>query len=101
MKIIPYGKNIYVILDKVEEKTTEGGILLPDMHSEETREGTIIAVGDRVNAERKKEEKLIEVGQRILVQFYAGVSIHSVTKNILDDTHRLITESNVMALIEE
>lgn len=115
IKLLPWGKRILVRLDKVKEKTTEGGVILPDMHSEESRVGTILAIGDGVNEERTRRRKWfqfwkrkkwiegteIKKGQRILVQFYAGISVHMVGENILDDTLRIITESNIQSLVEE
>jgi co-chaperonin GroES (HSP10) len=115
MKIIPWDKRVYVKLDKVEEKKSEGGILLPDKHSEESRLATILAIGDMVNEERTRRRKWFQIwkrrkwidgteikpGQRIVVQFYAGISLHMVTGGMLDDTRRLITESNILCLVEE
>jgi len=101
MKIRPWGRNIYVKLDKVGEGITDGGIILPEMHSEESRVGTILSMGDRVNSNREDGERFLEQGMRVLIQFYAGVAIHLVSSDITDDTHRIITESNVLGVVEE
>jgi len=42
-----------------------------------------------------------KVGDRVLVQFYGGIPIHLVKEGILDDTHRIFTESEILTGVEE
>ena len=94
IKIIPLGKNIYCQLDRVEEKKTEGGIILPDQHSEGTRLAKVIAKGPDVSDR-------IEVDGVYAVDWFSGSALHFVTLGILDDTMRMMSESDLMAKIEE
>lgn len=90
LKIIPQGLRLLIRLNPVEEKKTEGGVILPTRHSEESRLGTIIAIGDEVN-------KKFKVGDQILVAFFSGTVLHFPAEGVLDDTIRMITESEIMA----
>ena len=93
-KIIPEGKRILVQLNSIKECKTEGGVILPDTHSEETRIGTIIAIGDEV-------DKKYQPGNTILVQFFSGTVLHFPGSSMTNDTIRMITQSEIMALIKE
>lgn len=94
LKIIPQGKRILIKLNKVEEKKTKGGLILPDMHSEESRLGTIIAIGEEV-------DKKFKLGDQVLIAFFSGTCLHFPGEGITDDTVRMIVQSEIMALVEE
>ena len=94
MKIIPQGNRILVQLTPVKEKVTKGGIVLPDTHGEESRIGSIIAVGEEV-------DKKYQPGDKILIAFFSGTPLHFPDEGILDDTVRIITQSEIMAKISE
>ena len=94
LKIIPQGNRILIKLNKVAETKTKGGVILPDSHSEESRLGTIIAIGDEV-------DKKFEIGNQILVAFFSGIVLHFPGEGLTDDTVRMITESEIMAKVEE
>jgi len=94
LKIIPEGVNILIQLNPVREHKTEGGIVLPDTHGEESRIGIIIAVGNEVDKRHKP-------GDKVLISFVMGTPLHFPDAGILDDTVRIITQSNIMAKIEE
>ena len=93
MKIVPCEKNLYLVLEKVEEKRV-GNVLLPDMHSEQCRIATIMDIGDDVPS------GLFKVGERVLIHFFAGTVIHIVESLVLDDTHRIVNYQEVLAKIE-
>ena len=94
LKIIPMGKHVYCQLDRVEEKVSQGGIILPDQHSEGTRLAKVLAKGPDVSDR-------IEVGAVYAVDWYSGIKLHFVSMGVLDDTKRLMSESELMARIEE
>ena len=94
MRIVPTGIRLYLVLDPVHEKTV-GKIVLPDKHSELTRTGRIEAVGDGVT--------LYKVGDRVLVTYNVGRAINPVTDGFTpaNDIHRICTEEEILARIEE
>jgi len=90
----PLGKRIYGVIRPVEEKKTTGGIIVADKHSELTRVGEVLEVGPDVTKIKK--------GDKFLILFHAG-SVIDAGDNFLatDDTHRIIDESEILAIIEE
>lgn len=95
MKIKPVGSRIYIRLLAIQENITTGGIYLPDKHSEQSRIGEIIDMGDDVDFDR------FAIGDKVLINWTAGIPLHIVTQGILKDTDRIITEEEIMAKIEE
>jgi co-chaperonin GroES (HSP10) len=94
IKITPKGKFVHVILNKVEAGKTDGGIYLPDKHSEGTRLAKVLAKGPDVSPD-------VEIGSIWAVEWYAGTPVHFVSIGMLDDTNRLVSESELMARIDE
>ena len=92
MKIIPVNDTLYIRLNEVEEQQI-GRIILPDKHEERTRIGTVLATGDKV--------KLFKAGDKILVSYFAGIHLHLPTEGIMNDTHRILTENEVLAKVED
>ena len=101
-KIIPQGNRLLVQLNTIKEISkkiekddgTEGELILPQQHSEETRTAIIIACGDDV-------DKKFKPGDKILVALFSGVTLHFPGEGITDDTIRMITHSEIMARVEE
>lgn len=94
-KIIPTGKRLFVEVDEVTEGRSQGGVILPEKHSELTRMATIIAMGERVNRDIFKE------GDRIVIAYIAGQDLHFPQRGVLKDTHRIISEDNILCKIED
>ena len=89
--IRPVGKRVLVQLNSVKEQKTEGGIILPDLHHEESRIGVILAKGGEVDD--------FDVGDKILVGWGFGTPIHFPDQGILDDTIRIGTQMEIWAKI--
>jgi co-chaperonin GroES (HSP10) len=94
LKIQPMGTRLYVILDAVSEKQV-GSIILPGKHVELTRLGTVQAIGSEVTN--------YKVGDRVMMGFQAGRVINPVTQgfNPADETHRIVAEEEIYALVTE
>lgn len=100
-KIVPQGKRLLIQLNPVKAFSkeiikndgTKGEIVFPDNHSEESRIGIILAKGDEV--------KGYEVGDKILIAFFSGTVLHFPGEDVLNDTIRMITQSEIMGLIKE
>lgn len=94
MKFIPRPGRLYVVLNSVGERRV-GSILLPDMHSEPTRIGTVRAAGPDVDG--------IAVGDRVLVSYYSGVVITMPElrddENEGPDIHRIFTPEEILAIV--
>ena len=90
MNLKPYGNTIFVLPDKVVDKT-EAGIILTDYTKKRPTSGTIIAKGDRVKEDFK-------VGQRII---YGEFSPHKqmITWNGQDEEIFIMTPDDILALL--
>ena len=95
LKFLPTGRNLYVQLDPVSEHITEGGVIIPDKHGETTRLAMVIATGPKVEDDR------LVYGCIVLIEFIAGTAIHIPRINFLDDTRRIIAESEIITVVEE
>jgi len=96
MNIKPLFNNIFVEAVK-EEKTTKGGIFIPESAEEKPGVGKVIAVGPgKTNNEGKLIPLNIKVGDKVLFTKYAPNEIKIDEKEYL-----VIKEDDVLAIIEE
>lgn len=102
--IKPVGRRILVEQEKVE-KTTKGGIVLPDEVTEREQQGEyrgkVLAIGDLAWRDLYKHAGLeynpwCKVGDTILFHRYA----HTRTDPDMEDMRILINDSDVLAVIE-
>jgi chaperonin GroES len=79
-----------------EEKTTKGGIIIPDTAKEKPAEGKVIAVGPGKTAENgKRVTPDIKKGDRILFGKYSGTEV-----KIEGDEYLIMREDDVLGIIE-
>jgi co-chaperonin GroES (HSP10) len=90
MKFIPSGGRVTVKLDAVDEKKV-GSILIPGMHSELSRTGTVLAVGG--------EAKMYKVGERVFMGYHAGNVIDTMESKA--DTFRVMDEAEIWGWVTE
>jgi chaperonin GroES len=84
-----------VIMPLEREKTTNGGIHLPDTVKEKPQEGEVIAVGPgRVSEDGTRIPMELAVGDRVIYSKYAGTEYKDG-----DDEHLILRESDVLAKI--
>lgn len=82
----PVGNCIWLTADKAPEKS-KGGIILQETWKSLPPVGTIIDVGPEV------KNKYLKKGVRVLFNRYAAV--------MLEDEQRIITEADILAIVEE
>jgi len=91
----PIGDKVVVERDETEEKTA-GGIYIPDTAKDKPTRGTIIAVGTgKVLDDGSRGKMQVKKGDRVLFTSYAPEQI-----NIGDDEYLLMSESDILAVIE-
>ena len=83
----PNGDRVLILLKEVE-KVSKGGIIMPDNNREDSRNGTVVSVGDDV--------KGIEKGDRVLVGTHIGNAI-----NIVGKEYFLTKSENVLGSFKE
>ncbi|MBN1932212.1 MAG: co-chaperone GroES [Desulfobacterales bacterium] len=95
MKLKPLHDRI-VVQRVEEEKTTKGGIIIPDTAKEKPAEGKIIAVGQgKIGEDGKRIPLELKEGNRILFSKYAGTEV-----KIAGEEYLIMREDDVLGIIE-
>lgn len=86
-----------IIVKRVEEEKTKGGIIIPDTAREKPIQGKIIAVGKGKVLEDGKVLPLdVKPGDKVLFGKYAGTEI-----TIEGEEHLIMREDDILGIIEE
>jgi chaperonin GroES len=95
MKLKPLQDRILV--QRVEEeKTTKGGIIIPDTAKEKPAEGKVVAVGNgKIGEDGKRIALEIKKGDRILFGKYSGTEV-----KISGEEYLIMREEDVLGIIE-
>lgn len=95
MKLRPLQDRILV--QRVEEeKTTKGGIIIPDTAKEKPAEGKVIAAGNgKLGDDGKRVALEVKVGNRILFGKYSGTEV-----KIDGEDYLIMREDDVLGIIE-
>lgn len=92
-KLIPLGDR--VVLKRAEaEKTTAGGIVLPDSATDKPQRGEVISVGEgHVKNNGVRVGLTVKPGQHVIFSSYAGDEF-----KVGDETYLLLRESDILAV---
>lgn len=95
MKIRPLHDRV-VVRRTEEERTSPGGIVLPDSATEKPIQGVVVAVGNGKVLEDGSQRKLdLKKGDKILFGKYSGTEVKVDGEELL-----VMREDDVMAVIE-
>jgi len=89
MNIIPYGETIFVLPDKIVDRT-ESGIILTDYTKKRPTSGTILAIGTKVDE--------FKIGQRIIYGEFSGHK-QIITWDGKDEEIFIMTPNDILALL--
>ena len=86
-----------IIVKRIEdERTTSGGIVIPDSATEKPMQGEVLAVGNGKMLENGEQRALdVKVGDRILFGKYSGTEVKVSGEEVL-----VMREDDVMGVIE-
>jgi chaperonin GroES len=86
-----------VVVKRVEEdKTSAGGIVIPDSATEKPIEGKVVAVGNGKILESGEVRKLdVKKGDKILFGKYSGTEV-----KVEGDEYLVMREDDIMGIIE-
>ncbi len=86
-----------VIVKRVEEeRTTPGGIVIPDSATEKPIRGEVLAVGNGKVLENGEQRALdVKVGDKVLFGKYSGTEV-----KVEDEELLVMREDDIMAVIE-
>lgn len=94
MKIRPLGARILVEPIEAKEES-KGGIIIPDTAKEKPMEGKVVAVGKKLDDDRKEIPFDVKVGDRVLMPKYGGTEV-----KIDDKEYQIIREDDLLGVIE-
>ena len=95
MKIRPLQDRILV--ERIEEETKKGGIIIPDSAKEKPQQGKVIAAGPgKVDEKGNRIPMEVKKGDIILFGKYSGNEIR-----IGEEEHLIMREDDVLAVIEK
>jgi chaperonin GroES len=95
MKIRPLNDRV-VIRRRAEERTSPGGIVIPDTATEKPIQGDVIAVGNGKRLDNGELRPLdLKVGDRVLFGKYSGTEVKVGGEEVL-----VMREDDIMGVIE-
>jgi chaperonin GroES len=95
MKIRPLHDRV-IVKRMEEERTSPGGIVIPDAATEKPIKGEVIAAGNGKIQENGEIRKLdVKVGDKVLFGKYAGTEVKVDGQELL-----VMKEDDIMAIIE-
>ena len=95
MNVKPLFDKVVVENVTVEEKT-KSGILLPDSAKEKPQEAIAVAVGPGKEVDGKMTPTQVKEGDKVIYSKYAGTEI-----KVEDDEYVIVSESDIIAVVEE
>ena len=95
MKIRPLQDRV-IVKRMEEEKTSAGGIVIPDSATEKPIRGEVIAVGDgKILDNGEKRAVDLKVGDKVLFGKYSGTEV-----KIDDDEYLVMREDDILGVLE-
>lgn len=94
MKIRPLQDRILV--ERVDEESKKGGIIIPETAKEKPQQGKVVAVGNGKILENGEKKPLdVKVGDKILFGKYSGTEVKVDDKEML-----IMREEDIFAIID-
>lgn len=84
-----------IVIKRIDERTTEGGILIPDTVGNKSQKGIVVAVGPGKYEDGKLQKLQLNQNDSIIFNKYSGTEITVKGKDYL-----IIKEDDVLAVIE-
>ena len=95
MKIRPLHDRV-IVRRMEEEKTTAGGIVIPDSATEKPSEGEIVAAGKGKIADNGEVRPLdVKVGDKVLLGKYSGTEVKVEGEDLI-----VMREEDIMGVVE-
>ena len=87
----------HVIIERIdEEKTSQGGIVIPDTAAEKPNRGKIMAVGDgKRNKDGQLQPLTVKVGNEVLFRKYSGTDVR-----ISGHDYIVVKEEDIIGIIQ-
>ena len=93
LKVRPINKYLFIELDPKHEKA--GALYLAQSQRQITRVGTVLAIGPLVTP------KKFEIGDKVLIDYWAGHNMNLPKYKIFEGTHKMVPENEIWSFIDE
>tara|TARA_R110002096_G_scaffold203718_2_gene389024 strand:+ start:8408 stop:8695 length:288 start_codon:yes stop_codon:yes gene_type:complete len=94
MKIQPLGQRVLVKRLEEDEKTSEGGIIIPDAHKEKPQEAQVVALGIGKNDDGEDVSFTVKTGDKVLISKYGGTEV-----KLGGEEHLILNESDILGIL--
>lgn len=84
-----------IVVKRLDEKITEGGIVIPETVGNKSQKGIVVAVGPGKNEDGKIQKLSLNQNDNIIFNKYSGTEITVKGKDYL-----IIKEEDVLAIID-
>lgn len=84
-----------VIIERIEERTTLGGIVIPETSGDKPQRGRVTATGPGKVENGTLQKLEVKVGDEVLFGKYSGTEVKVDGKNLL-----VMREEDIMGIIE-
>ncbi|HSX20690.1 MAG TPA: co-chaperone GroES [Gammaproteobacteria bacterium] len=84
-----------VIIERIEERTTQGGIVIPETSGDKPQRGRVTATGPGKVDNGTLQKLDVKVGDEVLFGKYSGTEVKVDGKNLL-----VMREEDIMGVIE-
>ncbi len=85
-----------VIIKRLEEKTTEGGLIIPETIGNKSQKGTVIAVGPGKYENGTLQKINVKCNDTVIFNKYSGTEI-----NINGKEYIIVKEDDIIAIINQ
>ncbi len=83
-----------VVVDRIEERKTESGIVIPETALDKSQKGIVVAVGPGKVDDGKLQPISLKVGDKVIFGKYSGTEI-----NIFGKDYLIMREDDIMGVI--
>ncbi|MCE2439835.1 MAG: co-chaperone GroES [Candidatus Latescibacteria bacterium] len=96
VKVKPLGDRV-LVRPQEEEEQVKGGIIIPDTAKEKPQRGEVVAVGDgKLDDSGTRISPSVSSGDVVLYGKYSGTEVR-----LDDEDHLIMSESDILAIIED
>lgn len=85
-----------VIIERIDEKKTKGGIVIPETSDNKSQKGSVVAVGPGKIEDEVLQKVTLSVGDKVIFGKYAGTEVNIAGKDYL-----IMREDDVIAVLED
>lgn len=93
MTLKPLGDKV-ILKQLAAEETTKSGIVLPGQAKEKPQQAEVIAVGPGGVVDGKEVTMLVNVGDKVIYQKYAGTEV-----KLGDDEYIVVKQNDIVAVV--